>query len=163
MAPHLLIWIDYTILALVALSAIVGLFRGFIREAFSLSSWGIGIWVGITFSRQLSEYLEPYVTFPPLRLGVAFLCLFLIVLLLGNMAGYLVTQLVNKTGLTGSDRFLGLFFGIGRGVLVVAVIILLAGLTPLPESPWWHESQLIAPFQSLAFWLRDQLPAGVVS
>ena len=158
-----MIWIDYTILTPIGLSAVVGLFRGFIREAFSLASWGIGIWVGTAFSRQVSEYLETYISVPPLRIAAAFMSLFLTVLLLGNMAGYLITQLVNKTGLTGSDRFLGLFFGIGRGVLVIAVIVLLAGLTPLPESPWWHESQLITPFQSLAFWLRDQIPATVPS
>ena len=75
--------------------------------------------------------------------------------------GYLLAQLVNKTGLTGSDRFAGLLFGIGRGVLVVAVLVLLAGLTPLPQDPWWAESTLIGPFQNIALWLRDLLPAGV--
>ena len=156
-----MIWIDYAILGLIGISATIGLFRGFVREAFSLATWAVAFWVGLSFSNAFSEYLQSVIDLPSVRIAVAFVILFLLTLILGSLLGYLLAQLVTKTGLTGSDRFAGLLFGIGRGIVVVAVLVLLAGLTPLPSDPWWQDSTLIEPFQSLALWLRDQLPTGV--
>ncbi|MEN8259943.1 MAG: CvpA family protein [Pseudomonadota bacterium] len=156
-----LIWIDYAILGLIFISATIGLMRGFVREAFSLISWVLAVGVGLAFSRDFSRLLESSITYPSARIAAAFAILFFATLILGGLLGYLLTQMVQKTGLTGSDRFAGLIFGIARGLLVVSVLVLLAGLTPLPEDPWWRESVLVEPFQSLADWLRDRLPAGV--
>jgi membrane protein required for colicin V production len=69
--------------------------------------------------------------------------------------------LINQAGLTFSDRFLGMIFGCARGLVVVEVMIMLAGLTSLPEDPWWKESRFIPSFQSLALWLRDHNPSGM--
>ena len=74
---------------------------------------------------------------------------------------FLVGQLVEKTGLTGTDRMIGVFFGTARGALLVGIAVLLAGLTALPNDPWWHESLLISYFQDLALWLRDLLPPDI--
>lgn len=156
-----MIWVDYVILALIGISAIIGLFRGFIREVFSLATWVVAIWVGLTFSREFSGYLETAISIPSARMAASFAILFFVTLILGSLLGYLLGQLVSKSGLSGSDRFIGLVFGIARGMLVVSVLVLLAGLTPVPEDPWWRESQLIDPFQKLALWLRDKIPAGM--
>lgn len=158
-----MIWIDYAILALIAVSAVIGLLRGVVREAFSLLTWVAAIWVGIVFSREFSKLLESVINYPSARIAAAFAILFFTTLILGGLLGYLIAQVVQKTGLGGTDRFAGLIFGIGRGILVVSVLILLAGLTPLPQDPWWRESTLISPFQSVALWLRDQLPAGLAA
>jgi membrane protein required for colicin V production len=40
-------------------------------------------------------------------------------------------------------------------------LVLLAGLTPLPQDPWWNASVLIGPFQELSIWLRTQIPVGI--
>lgn len=156
-----MIWVDYIILGLIGVSAVIGLIRGFVREVFSLVTWVVAIWIGLTFSREFSPYLESVISLPSARMAVSFALLFIVTLILGSLMGYLLAQLVSKTGLTGSDRFVGLIFGIARGMLVVAVLVLLAGLTPLPGDPWWRDSQLIEPFQSLAVWLRDKIPAGI--
>ncbi len=156
-----MIWIDYTIIALILISSVIGLLRGFIREAFSLVIWVIAIWVGLTFSREFSSFLEDLMSIPSARIATAFAILFFVTLILGALISYLLGELVNKTGLTGSDRFAGMIFGIARGLVVVAIIVMLAGLTPLPEDSWWKESALIPPFQSLAIWLRDHMPSGL--
>lgn len=153
-----MIWIDYAILGLIGLSAFIGLFRGFVREAFSLLTWLVACGVALHFSRDFSVYLDTLVSLPSARIALSFAILFFTALILGGLVNYLLTELVEKTGLTGTDRFLGLLFGIGRGMVVVAVLIMLAGLTPLPEDPWWREASLIQPFESLAIWLRDQIP-----
>jgi membrane protein required for colicin V production len=156
-----LIWIDYGILGLIALSAVVGLLRGFIREAFSLLVWIVAIWIGLTFSHDFAPLLGKYIQVPSVRIAAAFVALFLLTLLVGGLVGYLLTQLVQMTGFSGTDRLLGLLFGVARGALLVSVLVLLAGVTPLPNDPWWKESTLIPPFQKLALWLREHLPAGL--
>ncbi len=156
-----MIWIDYTILGLILISSIIGLFRGLIREAFSLIIWVFAIWVGLTFSRQFSSFLENVISIPSARIAVAFAILFIVTLILGAIISFLLGELVKKTGLTGSDRFAGMIFGVVRGIIVVAMVVMLAGLTPLPEDSWWKESVLIPPFQSLAVWLRDHIPSGL--
>lgn len=156
-----MIWIDYAIVALVVISSIIGLFRGLLKEAFSLVIWVVAIWVGLNYSREFSVYLESMITYPAARIAAAFALLFFITLILGSIINYLLGELIEKTGLTGSDRFAGMIFGVVRGMVVVSLVIMLAGLTPLPEDPWWKESLLIPPFQSLAVWLREQIPAGL--
>ena len=156
-----LIWIDYVIFAIIALSAIIGLFRGFVREALSLVAWGAAIWVALTFAPLAASYLEPYLETPSLRHIAAFAGLFLVTLIAGAIINYLVSLLVTKSGIGGTDRFLGLFFGIARGGLVVAILVLLAGLTPLPEDPWWQQSEVMPYFEELAVSLRGFLPEDI--
>lgn len=158
-----MIWVDYAIIAVIVISSIIGLFRGFIKEAFSLVIWGGAIWVGLNFSREFSGLLEPYIAYPSARIASVFLLLLVTTLLLGSLLAYLINELVKKTGLTGSDRFAGMIFGIGRGILVVSILIMLAGLTPLPEDSWWQESTLIKPFQTLAVWLSNNFPEDMTA
>ena len=154
-------WIDYVIFGLIGLSAIIGLFRGFVREALSLVTWGVAIWVALTFTPLASSYLEPYLDTPSLRQIAAFAGLFIATLIVGAIINSLICLLVRKSGIGGTDRFLGLLFGIVRGALVVAILVLLAGLTPLPEDPWWQESKAMPYFEELATTLRGFLPEDI--
>ncbi len=154
-------WVDFVLIAIVAVSMAISLVRGFVSEAFSLAAWILAFWIGWLFFRELAVHLEPWVSVPSLRLGLAFSVLFLVTLILGAMVNFLVSQLVERTGLTGTDRLLGMFFGVARGVVLISILVLLAGLTPLPDDPWWKQSRLIPHFQELAIWLRGFLPVDV--
>lgn len=143
------------------ISALIGLSRGFVKEALSLGTWVVSIWVAVRFSQASSVFLIDYIEAPSVRIAAAFVALLLITLIIGALISYLVSQLIDKTGLSGTDRFAGLLFGITRGVVVMAVLVLFAGLTPLPQDPWWVESALIGPFQELSVWLREQIPEGI--
>lgn len=156
-----LIWIDYCLLGVILISAIIGLFRGFIKEAFSLLTWLVAIWLGLRFSQPFSLYFNDYIDLPSVRIGVAFMCLLIVTLILGSMLSFLISQIIDKTGLSGTDRFVGFLFGIVRGMVVISLVVLLAGLTPLPQDPWWSQSLLIEPFQELSVWLRAQIPEGI--
>lgn len=155
-----MIWIDYVILGIIGLSAVISLIRGFVREALSLAVWVLAFWVAWTFFRDLALQLD-WFTVPSVRLGAAFLILFIATLMLGALVNFLVGQLVDKTGLSGTDRMIGILFGAARGAILVAILVLLAGLTPFPNDPWWKESQLIGYFQELAVWLKQLLPADI--
>lgn len=155
-----MIWIDYVILGIIGLSTIISLIRGFVREALSLVVWVFAFWVAWTFFRELALHLGMF-SVPSVRLGVAFAILFIVTLIIGALVNYLIGQLVDKTGLSGTDRLIGMLFGAARGAVLVAVLVLLAGLTPFPEDPWWRESRLIASFQELATWMLSLLPDDI--
>jgi membrane protein required for colicin V production len=151
-------WLDYVILAIVLISTLVSLFRGFVREAMSLAFWVIAFWVAQMFFREVAVSLEQWIPVPSLRLAAAFAIIFFVVLLLGGLITFLFAKLIDATGLSGTDRVIGMLFGATRGALLVAGLVLLAGLTPMPNDPWWKESQLVGHFEELAVWLRGFLP-----
>lgn len=155
--------VDYGILGVIGLSALVSLVRGFVREALSLAGWVLALWVALTFTRELARWLPPGITVPSLRLAVAFLGLFLAALLLTALVNFLAVHLVEKTGLSGTDRMLGVLFGVARGVVIVAILVLLAGFTALPQDPWWGGSSLLPQFQQIALWIRGFLPPDIAA
>lgn len=158
-----MIWVDYGIIGMIGLSAVIGLIRGLIREVFSLALWGFAIWLGLHYSHAFSVYLEKLIPVPSLRIAGSFLALFIGALLAGGMLAYVLGKLVSSTGLSGTDRLAGVVFGIVRGALIAAIVVLLAEFTPLKEDPWWHQSKLIPLFQPLANWLREQFPPALAN
>lgn len=158
-----LAWIDYLFIAVVLVSTLMGLWRGLIRESLSLVGWILAFWVATQFSYLFAPYLADLITTPSLQLGVAFGLLFVAVLFLSSLVTVLICQVVDATGLTGTDRTLGMIFGFGRGALAVAVLVMLAGLTPLPQDPWWQESVLIPQVQPLVDWVKQALPEGIAA
>lgn len=152
-------WLDFLIIGIFVVSVIVSLFRGFVREAISLASWILAFWVGLAFAARFAVLLPSAIHSPALRIGIAFGVLFIVSLVLGAVFNNFVSQLIKRTGLTGTDRALGGLFGILRGAVAVIILVLLAGMTTLPQETWWHHSFFIPYFQSLALWVRDFLPA----
>jgi membrane protein required for colicin V production len=156
-----MIWVDYVIVGILALSAVIGLARGLIREVLSLIIWVVAVLVAWKFHSPLADQLTHWLSTPSVRIGVAFVILVFVVLILGAILGQVLTTLVDKTGLTGTDRLLGVVFGAARGALLVAVLVYLAALTPMLEDPWWKESLLIGHFQTLADRVLAMIPPEV--
>ncbi len=156
-----MIWVDYIIIGIIAISTLVSLIRGFAREALSLASWFLASFIAWTFFRDLAVRLEPWLSVPSVRLGVAFALLLVVSLLIGSLINFLIAKFIDMTGLSGTDRIIGMLFGALRGVLLVIIIITLAGLTPLSSDPWWGHSTLISYFQELALMIKAQLPADI--
>lgn len=154
-------WIDYAILAAIVFSALVGLGRGLIREVLSLAVWVAAVLVAWLYHREIAELLVPYLSQPSIRLAAAAIALVLATLIVGAILGAVLSALVVRTGLTGVDRLLGLGFGAARGILIVAMGVYLAGLTPLTEDSWWGESRFIGDFQAVAGWIIAQVPAEI--
>ena len=149
---------DYFVLGLVAISILVGAIRGFIKEAFSLAVWAAAFLVAFQYSGALAQLLESHIELPSARTSLAFAGLFLSVLLVGGLLTFLVGKLVEKTGLSGTDRLLGGVCGGVRGLILVLVLMLVAGLTPVPQDPWWQQSRTIQSLMPLAEWSTQFLP-----
>ena len=158
-----MIGVDYAILGILLISSFISLVRGFVKEALSLVGWIMAFWISLSFAVPLSKLLAASMEDPTLRLIIAFIVLFILTLIVSAVINFFASRLVQRTGLTGTDRFLGVIFGFLRGALLVSVLVLLAGLTTLPKEPWWDDSLMLFRFQAIAMWIRELLPADVAA
>ena len=149
---------DYVVLAVIGLSVLVSIFRGVVREIMALASWIGSGFVAIQFSPSVSRVLPSAISNPTIRIAVAFVVLLLISLLLFALVGLAVSNLVKKAGLSSMDRTVGAFFGLLRGIVVLVLLVLVAGLTPLPRDPAWRNATFSPPLEALAIFARGFLP-----
>jgi membrane protein required for colicin V production len=154
-------WADYTILAVLALSVLMGLWRGFIGEVLALVCWILAFWVAWMFGPPLAERFSASISTPSVRVLLAYVLCFVTVLIAGAIVAFLMRKLVEGSGLSGSDRLLGMVFGLARGLALVTLVVLLLGFTPFRQDPWWGESRLLPNFEVGAHWLSDRLPAEI--
>ncbi len=149
---------DYVILAVVLLSGLIGLFRGFFRETLSLASWIIASYVAYLLGLTLADVLTDYISTPSVRLAGSYAALFLGTLIVGAVINYFVGKLVKGSGLAGTDKVLGLVFGGARGLAIVLIFILLANVTVVSQDPWFRSSIVIQYLLPWSDKLRDMLP-----
>lgn len=147
--------IDWAIIAIIAVSALISLTRGFVKEALSLLTWVIAGLVAWLFGGALADLLTDYIATPSIRVITACAVLFVLTLMLGGLINYLIGQLVLVTGLSGTDRFLGMVFGAARGALLVVVAVGLLSLAPVETDDWWRNSGLIPHFLLVADWSKN--------
>jgi len=132
---------DIVLLILILVSALIGLVRGLLREVLSLASWFAAFMLALYFAPVVAGYLVAHFADEAVRLVVGFIAIFVVTLIAGGIVQWLLRKLVETSGLSGTDRFLGFLFGSVRGVLVC--IIALVAIRPFAEtSNWWQHSQL---------------------
>ncbi len=153
--------VDWILLAIVLISTAIALVRGFVKEVISLVTWLAAFGIALAFSQTAAVLVPDAVDIPSARVAIAFVALFVVVLILGGIINWAVSKLVETTGLSGTDRSVGMVFGLLRGVLIVAGLLLLGGFTALPQEAWWQASKLIPHFQVVAEWLLAVMPADV--
>ena len=153
--------LDYTMLAVMGISALLGLLRGFVRETVSLLAWIAAFWLAMSFSVGLAKHLSGFMDNPSLRVAVSFAVLFVLVLMTGVIINYLLASMLKKAGVGTSDRILGVMFGLARGVLVLALVMVLVELTPLVESSSWRESTIVGLLQPMLAHVQKLLPTGI--
>ena len=152
--------IDYIIIGIIVFSIIVSLLRGFVREVMSLASWIVAFFIASHFYVYLAGLLTSIESLY-IRNGVAIAILFIASLIVGAIVNYVLGQLVDRTGLSGTDRVLGACFGLLRGVLIVAAILFfLDTFTASNQTDWWKESKLIPHFRFVVDWFFQQIQAN---
>jgi membrane protein required for colicin V production len=135
--------VDYAILALLAISAVVGVIRGLLREVVALVTWIVALIVAWRYSGLLEPHLGGLLSQPAVRLWTARAILLLAVLLLGAGIGWVAVYLVRLSLFSGMDRFLGFVFGLVRGLVILGVLVLFCQTLRLDSERWWRKSTLI--------------------
>ncbi len=149
-------WIDWSVLAIVVASLILGVVRGMVLEFFSLLGWVVAFWLAKSFSVMGALWLAPFISRETIRLIASFGMFFVVGLMLTGLVGYLTNAMVTSVGLGVCNRVLGALFGLIRGGLLVVILATLAGMTSLPAQrelqtsffvDWCvHGSKLLMPY-----------------
>jgi membrane protein required for colicin V production len=154
-------WFDYAVFAVLGLSAVVGIARGFVREVFALAGWIAAAALGVLFAAQLATLMPASFATPLVRTVIAFVVLFLGVLIFSGIAGTFTARLLRAAGFGIADRTLGAVFGVARGALIVLAAVLAAGLTALPAEPFWRQAKLAPPLETAAIAVKPYLPRSL--
>ena len=149
-----LIWVDWAILVIVLISALISLTRGFFKEVLSLVTWVAAVIVAWLFSGSLSLMFQDMIETPSVRHSAAAGVLFVATLITGGLVNSLIGKLVQITGLSGTDRALGMIFGALRGVLLVTMLVGVAEYLPVHQDNWWTTSTLVPHFEIVSEWVK---------
>lgn len=152
---------DYAVLGIIGVSVLLSIMRGFVREILALVSWVVAFIVAKLYTMELVPLLPEAIPSEALKLLAAFLILFLATLLLCSLLAIALSQIFKKVGLGWVDRGLGALFGVLRGVLIVATLVLLAGFTALPKDPMWRNAMFAAPLEAMVTSILPWLPEDI--
>lgn len=149
---------DYAVLLVIGLSVLLSVLRGMVREVLALAGWVLAFVAANMFAADLASMLPAAVSGESVRLLVAFAALFVVTLLITGLVSMLASELVKSLGLGVPDRVLGALFGLARGLLIVMIVVLLAGLTSAPRQPFWRQAVLSGPLETIAIAIKSWLP-----
>ena len=145
---------DYLVILAVIASAVVGAWRGLLREAVALAAWVIALFLAWHFSDLIAPHLGGLMSDSDVRPWAARVIIVLLVLLLGAGVGAALGHFVRLSIFSGMDRLLGFAFGVLRGFVLLGVFVILGQLLRLQDENWWRHSMLIPYGQSIANGLR---------
>ena len=152
---------DYVVLGIFFISVILSIIRGFVREVLSIAGWVIAFIAASTFAHDFEPYIPSEIGGESLRIISAFILVFIVTLIISVLITTLLNTLIKNVGLGFIDRILGAFFGFSRALIIVMVLVLIAGLTALPQQSLWQQAVLSTPMEALAEhvlpWLPDDL------
>jgi membrane protein required for colicin V production len=152
---------DYVVLFIIAVSVLVSLMRGAVKEFLSIAAWVLAFYVAQNYASLLIPLLPEAIPSEMLKMMAAFLILFLAVLFISSLISIAITSLLSKVGIGWFNRLVGALFGLAKGLLIVCVLVFLAGMTQLPKDALWTNAMLSAPLEALVKSLMPLLPPSL--
>lgn len=153
---------DYLLIGVLAFSIVLGMVRGFVREAIALLAWLGGLWLAWRYSPVVEPMLDGLIDDPPASTWVARAVIVIAVVITGWMLAALLTYVLRHSSLSIMvDRLLGLFFGVLRGMVVIAVFVMLGATVQLDEARWWKQSRLLPYATEFAGWIQTFAETGM--
>lgn len=152
---------DYIVIAIVAASVLLGLWRGVVGEIIALVAWVLAFFAAKWWGTNVANAVLTVIADPVLRLVAAWVLIFIVVLLLMAMLRLAVHGLLKVLGLSPTDRLLGMVFGVLRGLAIVLILVGVGGMTMLPKEKWWREAYLSAPLETAVMASEPWLPPEV--
>jgi len=152
---------DYLVLFVLICSVVISTLRGLVKEVLSLLSWIVAFVVANAYGENLAAWLPEAIPGATARLIVAFIVLFIGVRLMMMLLTAAVDAVIKASGLTVADRGLGGLFGFGRGVVIVLAVVLVCGMTAIPQQPFWKEALFSPLAETAARTVKPFLPGDV--
>ncbi len=150
-----MIWVDFLVLGIVLVSTFISVLRGFVKEALSFGGWVASLVIAALFTARFAELFKGSIEEPLIRYVVAFVALLVLTLIASMIVNIFASQIIKRTGLSSIDRFLGVFFGFFRGVVLVLALVVVGVISGQQSKPWWKDSLFITNFEPTANWVRD--------
>lgn len=154
-------WADWCIIGLIVISGLISLWRGLLRETFSVTIWLLTTLVAWLFLDDFAMMFEKWISSYSMRIAVASVVLVICVLLTGTIINILAGKLMSLSKLNASDRFLGIFFGLFRGIIIVTILVGIATYLPTQNITWYQNSVLVPKFEQLAMWSQTMVKSKV--
>ena len=153
---------DYMMLVVLIAFAVTGAIRGFVLESLSLVLWPFSAFAAWLFADQSAQFFQSLISDPHLRIVAAFVALFLVAFILGTVVVYFVHRALPLRGvLRKPNAILGGLVGVTRGGIVILIVFLVAGITSLPQRPWWRDSLMAPYFQKAAVTVSAYIPRDI--
>lgn len=150
---------DFALLGILGASTLLGIIRGLIKELLSLVAFGLAFIAAIWWGPALAGInLLNWISHEYLRLGVSYAALFVATLLTVGLVNMAMAAMIKTTGLSPADRGLGAMFGLVRGLLLVLVLVVIAGYTPLPQETWWKQAMFSKQVVTVIQQLKAKVP-----
>lgn len=151
-------WVDLLIIGVIALSVITGLIRGFVKELVALGIWILSIWAAWNYSDALDPLLQSWIQDKSARVVASSILILIATLIAGGLVNALLSAVMKRSGLSGTDRILGMGFGFVRGVFIISLVMVAIKLTSLPYNDYAKDSRLYARFDPIVNWLDGKMP-----
>lgn len=151
-------WIDYVLLAIILISTIISLWRGFISEIISLTIWIVAFVLAFHYAASLGDAFKTHIISDSLRLAMGFVIILIAVLLIGAVLKFIMNRIRDKKEIGVTDRISGTILGLLRGLFLVIMIILLGELTTFSKTIAWQNSVMIPHLQFLTDWTKHAIP-----
>ncbi|MCK5895154.1 MAG: CvpA family protein [Cocleimonas sp.] len=151
-------YLDIGIVVIILLTALVGMIQGFVWMTIFLVTWVAAIFLSVTYSAELAKNLPFDLSNELIQTGLAALLIFLGVLLAGALVNFLFGKAIHAIGIGVVDRIFGSALGVALGALILSLLTILAGMTPLPDNPLWKTSTLVPQLEESAKWVKSFIP-----
>lgn len=151
-------WFDWVLATMIAISGLYGLVRGFIKEALTITAWGLAAWLSYLYAEPLSAYLEPHVETASMRVALMVLAVFMLVLISTSLLRSSLKYLINQVGLTGLDSLLGGAFGVLRGVILSILVLIVLLNLGFHKDNWWQKSYMVGHLVGVMQHIPEHLP-----
>lgn len=152
-------YLDLGLMAVVLISALLSMVRGFTREVLAIVSWGAAAAAAYYLHPLALPYLKPYIQKDNIALGVAVAGVFFVTLIVISLLTVRLSDAILDSKVGALDRTLGLLFGAARGFLLCVVAFLFFTWLTQEKLPDWAANAKTRPWlEAAGAQLRDLLP-----
>ncbi|MGB3446181.1 MAG: CvpA family protein [Xanthobacteraceae bacterium] len=152
--------LDLVLLAVMLISGLLAMVRGFMREILSIAAWGTAALVTLYSYQKLLPTAKTYIASDTLASIAVIAGVFIATLIVVSIITVRISDMILDSRIGALDRTLGFLFGLARGLLIVVVAFLFfAWLVPAKQRPdWISNAKSLTMLQSTGDWLMSLLP-----